>query len=147
MSKPVNLRRIRRTNYVLALIGLNVAYMAAIWFLSGQPNLLLAIGFRSDLNWVMQGDFNLLAAIAGTHDILMLGLMAVRLRDAEYAGMWALLIVPIAFAIPVAALIAVAGLIFIPGTIGPNRFGPDPRGWQSKAHYDEEQDRLKSGNI
>jgi uncharacterized membrane protein YhaH (DUF805 family) len=33
------------------------------------------------------------------------------------------------------------------GTVGPNRFGADPRGWESPQHYEREQVRLKSGNI
>jgi uncharacterized membrane protein YhaH (DUF805 family) len=33
-------------------------------------------------------------------------------------------------------------LLLWPGTIGPNRFGPDPRGWDSRAHYDAQRQRL-----
>ena len=31
--------------------------------------------------------------------------------------------------------------LFLPGTLGPNRYGPDPRGWQSREHYEEERKR------
>ena len=30
----------------------------------------------------------------------------------------------------------------LPGTIGPNRFGPDPRGWKSREHYIDQQRAL-----
>jgi uncharacterized membrane protein YhaH (DUF805 family) len=38
-------------------------------------------------------------------------------------------------------------VIFRRGTIGPNRFGPDPRGWESPEHFEREQARLQSGNV
>lgn len=30
-------------------------------------------------------------------------------------------------------------VLFLPGTVGPNRYGPDPRGWKSPEHYEEER--------
>ena len=29
--------------------------------------------------------------------------------------------------------------MFLAGTVGPNRHGPDPRGWKSREHYEEEK--------
>ena len=29
--------------------------------------------------------------------------------------------------------------LFLPPTVGPNRYGPDPRGWRSPKHYAEER--------
>lgn len=29
--------------------------------------------------------------------------------------------------------------LFLPGTIGPNRYGPDPRGWKSSQHFMEQR--------
>jgi uncharacterized membrane protein YhaH (DUF805 family) len=44
-------------------------------------------------------------------------------------------------------LLVTLAIIFRRGTVGPNRFGADPRGWESPQHYEREQVRLKSGNI
>lgn len=46
-----------------------------------------------------------------------------------------------------ALLITIAYLValFLPGTIGPNRYGPDPRGWKSAEHHREQQQALRRG--
>jgi uncharacterized membrane protein YhaH (DUF805 family) len=81
-----------------------------------------------------------------------LWLMVRRFHDQDRPG-WAALF-PTALAIlavigvPLdAALLASVCLgflivLFLPGTIGPNRYGPDPRGWKSREHFLEQQRAL-----
>ena len=42
------------------------------------------------------------------------------------------------------SVLIIFAVIFVRGTIGPNRFGPDPRGWKSEKHYEQELARLQS---
>ncbi len=37
--------------------------------------------------------------------------------------------------------------LFLPGTIGPNRYGPDPRGWKSPEHYRDQQRQLRGKGV
>ncbi|MCW3837209.1 DUF805 domain-containing protein [Sphingomonas canadensis] len=82
-----------------------------------------------------------------------LAAIVLRLRDTGASGWWAALL-PLAAAgaappgaagtmlgLGAAALAAIAWILLIgwPGTIGPNRNGADPRGWESREHYDAEQ--------
>jgi uncharacterized membrane protein YhaH (DUF805 family) len=49
-----------------------------------------------------------------------------RLHDIDLRGWWLLLAL-----LPVANLIIGSGMQFVPGTLGPNRFGPDPKAEQA----------------
>jgi uncharacterized membrane protein YhaH (DUF805 family) len=43
---------------------------------------------------------------------------------------------------PLVALLVLVGFLvalLLPPTVGPNRYGPDPRGWRSPEHYAEER--------
>ena len=51
-----------------------------------------------------------------------------RLHDIDLRGWWLLLSL-----LPVANLVLGSGMQFVPGTLGPNRFGPDPKGRQAAA--------------
>jgi uncharacterized membrane protein YhaH (DUF805 family) len=76
-----------------------------------------------------------------------------RFHDQDRPGWLALIPTGVAIAaslglpIPaaVALLVFVGFLIalFLPGTIGPNRYGPDPRGWKSAEHYRDQQAQLR----
>ena len=79
-----------------------------------------------------------------------------RLQDQNRPGWFAFATLAISLAagflnFPIVAVVAAVAWILLiiamilPGTIGPNRYGPDPRGWTSQEHYDEQQPRLKSG--
>lgn len=82
-------------------------------------------------------------------DLVFLWLAARRFHDQDRPGWLALL--PTAFGVamalglpipgPIALLVVLGVLIglFLPGTIGPNRYGPDPRGWKSREHYLEQR--------
>jgi uncharacterized membrane protein YhaH (DUF805 family) len=82
-------------------------------------------------------------------DVVFLWLAARRFHDQDRPGWLALVPTGIAAAAALglrlpgalALLIVLALLValFLPGTIGPNRYGPDPRGWKSRDHYLEER--------
>ena len=94
--------------------------------------------------------------------LIFLRLSVRRINDQDRPGWIALVaaalglvIVPTGFGIaftapilplpPAAALLLVVGylvVLFLPGTIGPNSYGPDPRGWRSREHYLEQQRAL-----
>ena len=80
--------------------------------------------------------------------LLFLWLAVRRFNDQDRPGWlaflpWAAAAVALQAPVPgeVAFLIVAAFLValFLPGTIGPNRYGPDPRGWRSPEHYEEER--------
>jgi uncharacterized membrane protein YhaH (DUF805 family) len=85
-------------------------------------------------------------------NLIWLWLAVRRFHDQDRPGWLALL--PMAFGILAAlgvplplelALLVLIGFLialFLPGTIGPNSYGPDPRGWQSREHYLEQQEAL-----
>jgi uncharacterized membrane protein YhaH (DUF805 family) len=142
--------RIGRGDFFFSLIGLNLAYLAAQYWLAGRMELMLQFGFRSNL-WSLSALPPSLIVLRAAFDGALLWCVARRLRDAGWSG-WISLA---AFGLPlvlgdIGALVAMGGLIalfVIPGAIGPNRFGPDPRGWKSREHFDEQRKRLGSGDA
>jgi uncharacterized membrane protein YhaH (DUF805 family) len=142
--------RLRRGDYVTALIVLNVAYMAGSYFLEGAFDLKILVGFRSSLEGFRTLSAQMIALQAG-FDLLVVWCIARRIQDANYPG-WIVLAL-LALPLVLGSVGALLGLVFIlaafflPGTIGPNRFGLDPRGWKSQEHFAEQQERLKSGNL
>jgi uncharacterized membrane protein YhaH (DUF805 family) len=82
-------------------------------------------------------------------DLVFLWLAARRFHDQDRPGWLALvptaLGVAVALGLPVPgsiALLVLLGILvalFLPGTIGPNRYGADPRGWRSREHYLEQR--------
>jgi uncharacterized membrane protein YhaH (DUF805 family) len=81
-------------------------------------------------------------------NLIFLWLAARRFQDQDRPGWLAL--APSAFLLlvffvslpPLLLLLLLIGFIvalFLPPTIGPNRYGPDPRGWRSPEHYAEER--------
>jgi uncharacterized membrane protein YhaH (DUF805 family) len=80
--------------------------------------------------------------------ILFFWLAARRFQDQDraawlallpWAASAALLFVPAPPILPLLILVAFLIALFLPGTVGPNRYGPDPRGWKSLEHYEEER--------
>jgi uncharacterized membrane protein YhaH (DUF805 family) len=144
--------RMTRTKFALFLIGGNVA--------------LAALGYSVSTRLAWSGPFTIPRSfdtlpwwLLGLHILytLLLILFAVaRLHDIGRPGWWllvfpALTIVasipilpgPLGIALAVAALAAWLALILYPGTIGPNRFGADPRGWESREQFDAQKQRLE----
>jgi len=86
--------------------------------------------------------------LAAADNLIFLWLAARRFQDQDRPGWIALapsaflfvvLLVPLPPPIALLGLIAFVIVLFLPGTIGPNRYGPDPRGWRSREHYEEER--------
>lgn len=89
---------------------------------------------------------NPLLAIAD--NLIFLWLAARRFQDQDRPGWLALApsaFLVLAFLVPLPPLLLLLVLIgfvvalFLPPTIGPNRYGPDPRGWRSPEHHEEER--------
>ena len=85
--------------------------------------------------------------------LVFLWLAVRRFHDQDRPGWLALIPAGVAIAaslgLPVpgaVALILFLGFLvalFLPGTIGPNRYGPDPRGWKSPEHYRDQRRQLR----
>ncbi len=89
---------------------------------------------------------NPLLAIAD--NLIFLWLAARRFQDQDRPGWLALApsaFLALAIFVPLPPLLVLLFLIgfvvalFLPPTLGPNRYGPDPRGWRSREHYEEER--------
>lgn len=147
--------RLRRGDFVFAIIAINLAYFAMSFLARGGFSLTLNFGLRTSPSlWGIES--LTVSAIRLLHDVVLISLCYRRLQDANYPGWYLLVAASVLFALSlvpgigtiagVAALLAMVGLFFLPPTIGPNRFGPDPRGWISAKHYHEQQQRLASGD-
>jgi uncharacterized membrane protein YhaH (DUF805 family) len=146
------LGRTRRSTLVHYLILCLVAGVI-VWFgqlvlIREQPSLLLLwlplrpwVGLALSLVflWLSVRRFNdqdrpgWIALIAGA-----LGLVVVP------TGLGIAVTMPVLPMPPAIALILVVGYLialFLPGTIGPNRYGADPRGWKSREHFDRQRRR------
>lgn len=142
LKRPIG--RLTRSKLLLWLLVGSLGFALLDWFAFSRINLMLNPGFQLD-------------AIRSFHDVLVwrvvlevlynavLTVAAIaRLRDVSRSGWWllGLIMLPVAVAAgasPVVGLVVLAGwlaLLFMPGTIGPNRYWPDPRGWKSREHFD-----------
>lgn len=146
--------RMGRGDFFFGILAATVLWNVGLFLIYGKISLNFSLGLKTDLDLI--GSWPLLVtALSIVCDALLIWFVIRRLRDAGYPGWYALgfLIFPILSALVgssiglVLTLIGLIALFFIPGEIGPNRFGPDPRGWKSKSQYDEQQERLKSGDI
>ncbi len=147
--------RLGRGDFIFAIIALNIAFIAALYFLSGGLSLTLDLGTRSTPRFWGSEPW-MLTALKMAFDVAFASLCYRRLQDANHPGWYMLALVAALFGLSVlplvsgvASLVAIAGLVtllVLPPTIGPNRFGADPRGWKSPEHYREQQERLSKGD-
>lgn len=88
--------------------------------------------------------------LAAADGLIFLWLAARRFHDQDRSGWLALAPSAVLLAAsffplpPILLLLLMIGFfaaLFLPGTVGPNRYGPDPRGWRSRQHYEEERHR------
>ena len=94
-------------------------------------------------------------ALGVAHDLCLLVLIIRRLHAMNRPAYWGLAVFAAIFGLgyvwPMGGLIiyvgAILALIFKSGTIGPNDFGADPKGWTSLEEYEAQKERLKSGNV
>ncbi|MEA3016554.1 MAG: hypothetical protein QOI38_1276 [Sphingomonadales bacterium] len=139
------LGRTTRTNllaYLLAVAALNVAlFLFAVTTVrasapsAARIEALHALALANPL-------------LAAADSLIFLWLAARRLHDQDRPGWLAMVptaagllasFLPIPPALLLLLLIAFVVALFLPGTLGPNRYGPDPRGWRSRRHYEEER--------
>lgn len=133
---------------VLGSIGFNVLDFIVFKHLS----LMINVGFRFDAlsNYASVPVWRTAAEIA--FDIALLVIAIGRLHDVERSAWWlaALVMIPLFAAlidVPAIAFLALVGwvaLLFWPGTIGPNRYGPDPLGWGSREQFDAQKRALEA---
>lgn len=153
--------RARRTEYlgiILAnsiLVVLSTSYLTTIFPVFSDDLFVVSALFDANTHWYLWLVFALNYLIGLWTFVFFVR----RLHDQNLPGYW----VPIVFilvwviaatgidlgpAFGIIILLAMLALFLIVpfrgGTIGPNRFGPDPRGWESQAHYDEQVARLKN---
>ncbi len=147
--------RIGRTNYVIALLLLNGLFLGVQFWLTGVLDLRLSMGLRSQFDWPPVQPLSVII-VSLAFDAGLLWLLVRRLHDADLSGWWVAAIYALTLMIGWAisgwialALLLAAVLVplFLPPSIGPNRFGADPRGWESRQQFDAQQDRIRSGNI
>lgn len=94
-------------------------------------------------------------ALGLVHDLCLLILVIRRLHDMNRQAYWGLAVFAAIFGLGyvwrlgglIIYVIGVLALIFKSGTIGPNEFGADPKGWTSLEEYEAQKERLKSGNV
>jgi uncharacterized membrane protein YhaH (DUF805 family) len=143
--------RLTRTQYFV--FHLSVAIL-------GWALVFRALPFAASMGWTLPrppalpGPEGQALAVALVAAPLLLWSLVVgsRLRDMGVSA-WFALILPFGGGVatwlgaPPLAVLGVSALMvlptfFWPGTIGPGRYGPDPRGWLSREHFDTQQAEL-----
>lgn len=152
LSWPIG--RMSRSNAFFGLILLSVGFIAVDWFAFQRLNLVLNFGFRFEAisNFDSVPVWRVAFEVAANL-LVCVGAIA-RLHDASYSAKWIvavqalslLSIVPFASSLAFVSLIAWIAIIFLPPSVGPNRFGADPRGWKSREHFDDQQRMLAEQN-
>lgn len=142
--------RVGRADFFFGVLAIGVLYLVGRYLLTGQLVLQLDFGFRTQAGRIAVDPAEV-TALRIACDLLTMWFVVRRVRDTDHPGWWGfgLVLLPLIFGDlgGLMSLLALIALLFVPGTVGPNRFGPDPRGWLSQDHYDEQQRRLKSGNL
>lgn len=150
MSRFYPVGRCTRGRIIGLLVVISIAKFFADFSAYGRMEFMLNLGFGFE---ALTDPFNYPAwrVAAEAAFSLILAYMAVgRLHDISRPGWWLAVIVALPYvgeaiglpAIAFVSLIAWLALIFWSPTIGPNAYGPDPRGWKSREHYDAQQATL-----
>ena len=142
--------RVTRGDFFFAVLGINIAYLAALFWLTNTISVMLMIGFRTSLS-ALGLEPVALSLLKVAADLALLWFVVRRIRDTDHSGWWAagLLLLPLFFH-DIGALVSIVGILalfIVRGTRGPNRFGPDPHGFASRERFEEQQRRLKSGEL
>ena len=149
--RPFPIGRCTRGRIIGLLIFISAAKFWADFFAFGRLQLTLNLGFASNA-LSNPSDYPPWYVAAEAAFALALAYMAVgRLHDISRSGWWLALIASIAYAadpigLPALALLSLPlwlALIFWPPAVGPNRYGADPRGWQSRDHYEAQRAALR----
>lgn len=139
--------RISRGDFFFWLLAINILLGAVDWWAFGRLHLTLNLGFRLEAfqHYDVTPVWRTLLEVV--LNLLLAALAIARLHDASYSARWLLVLVglTVASALPFAsALVAIAllgwiAIFFLPPSIGPNRYGPDPRGWKSREQFEQQQ--------
>ena len=149
MVKFLTSPRISRGDFVFGVIAIAAVWIAGVYAISGKLILMLELGLKTQIAVIGREAFSI-SILRLACDILLIWFAMRRLRDAGYFGWYVLPILAFAFfgsAGAILSIIAMVAIVALSEQVGPNRFGPDPRGWKSQAHFDEQQKRLESGDI
>lgn len=142
--------RIGRFDFLIATILVDVLFKVAVYLAFGRFILSLQIALRSSVGMWTSGDLAL-AGMAAVADVLFVWFASRRLRDIGLPGWYALALplcpLLLGFAGSLASLAVLIALVVWPGTIGPNAYGPDPRGWKSQEQFAQQQERLRNEKI
>jgi uncharacterized membrane protein YhaH (DUF805 family) len=141
--------RTSRTTMVTWFVGVALGRVAINYLLTGSLAVPAMAPFQIASGEMSRGALAVVDVIA---TLVLLIIQARRFHDQDRSGWFALapyavyalsLIVP---AIGIVLMLVVLGYIvalFLPPTVGPNRFGPDPRGWRSPEHRAEQDQQLR----
>jgi uncharacterized membrane protein YhaH (DUF805 family) len=144
--------RASRNTMFAWLVLSSIAFTLIDWFAFRRLDLTINLGFR--FNAIEQIGFLPVwrVALEVAFDVALATVAVARLHDASYSARWlaailaltAASLLPGAGSLAFVALIAWVAIIFLPPSVGPNRFGADPRGWTSREHFDAQQRDLSA---
>lgn len=142
--------RCTRGRLIALLILGSVGTFAADFASTGRVNLMLNLGFRFDALTAPADYAWWRVAAEAVFGLVLIHMAVGRLHDISRPGWWLALLVALPYAgeaigLPEIAFVSLIGwlaLIFWSPTIGPNRYGADPRGWQSREQFEAQEAKL-----
>lgn len=120
---------------VWCIVGGVVIFFASLVYLkegSGAGTLGLLLSLWQSFGGTALGLVFLWLAVRRFHDQNRPGWLALIPAGVAIAASLGL---PVPGAVALVLFLGFLVALFLPGTIGPNRYGPDPRGWKSPEHY------------
>ena len=142
--------RVSRSTLFFWLLLSAVGFNLIDWFAFHTLDLTINFGFRTRAI-AMPDSFPLWrTALEVAFDAALAIVAIARLHDADRPAWWLAAIASLAIVslIPGAGFLGLVALVgwvaifFLPPSIGPNRFGPDPRGWVSREQFEQQEREL-----
>ncbi len=144
------IRRVSRGDFFFWLIGINIIFSSVDWWAFSRLNLTVNLGIRFEAlqQFAILPVWRTLLEIV--LNLILAALAIARLHDASYSARWLTVTVglavasmlPFASGLAAIALLTWLAIFFLPPSIGPNRYGPDPRGWKSREQFEQQQKDL-----
>lgn len=139
--------RISRGDFFFWLLGTNILLSAVDWWALGRLNLTINLGFKFEAIQHYDAIPVWRTLLEIVLNLLLAALATARLHDASYSARWLIALVglamasvfPFASALAAIALLRWIAIFFLPPSIGPNRYGSDPRGWKSREQFEQQQ--------
>lgn len=142
--------RVSRGDFFFAFLGINIVHLAALFWFTQTISLMLTLGFRTSVQALGAEPIGMTILNLATDGVLAWFVLR-RIKDIDHPGWWMLVLLLLPFVLGTAggliSLFGMVALFFVPGTRGPNRFGPDPHGFASRADYEEQRRRLEAGSL